>query len=276
MFDELSKSLKSVLYERVSSPLLGSIAFFWISFNWKPVLYFLLSEDSVENRILHISKNYASFDVNVLFPVVLGGVLSVIYPIISFVPFWISEKIKHAQRNIKQKFSLSQLLTLEQSISLRKELVTKEKRIKSIISDGQTLRSELERQIKDLTDENTDLYHRLSELDIIDPDADPREVVLSAIEKKVLSSHTGMKEGYVQVAPDLSGYLEETIENVELALHSLHRRGFLYEDHEMEDGPGYSLTKLGRKYLGYQKSQIAKNFPGNSSQQGDSKSGALV
>ncbi|WBA15753.1 hypothetical protein [Salinivibrio proteolyticus] len=266
MFDELTKSLKSVLYERVSSPLLGSVGLVWLAYNWKPVFYFLLSDEIVEKRIDHIATNYTSFDHNFLYPVLIGGAISIFYPVISFFPFWVAEQIQHIQRNLKQKLSMSQLLTLEQSMALRAELVTKEKRIKSIVADSQTLRAELERQVKNLTDENTDLYHRLSELDIIDPDADPREVVLSSLEKKVLQSHTGMKDDYVQIAEDLASHLDENLDDVEIALNSLKRRKFLNESEYEADKYGYTLSKLGRKYLGYQKAQLAEKVPNNSMQ----------
>lgn len=43
MFDDLSKSIKAQLYERVSSPLLGSFAISWVAWNYRFVLTLISS-----------------------------------------------------------------------------------------------------------------------------------------------------------------------------------------------------------------------------------------
>ena len=260
MFQELTTSLKASLYERTASPLLGAIVLAWFGFNWKPLLYMLFSESSIEVKLQFITENYLNLWNNLYWPVLVGAGLSLVYPLVSFVPFLISEKIQHAQRNLKQRLSMSQLLSVEQSLALREELVEKDKKIRSILSDNQKQTKDLEATIKQLTDENKDLYFRLSELDVPDPEADPKEVNLSHLEYQILNHHTGLRQGHVQIAKDIASNLGLDEKEVQKALEDLEQRGFIKhvsaaEDDEGNDYPGYNLDILGRKYLAYRKAE---------------------
>ncbi|EML0316021.1 hypothetical protein V9658_003364 [Vibrio parahaemolyticus] len=262
MFQELSKSVKANLYERVSSPLIGSIAISWIAFNWKGVLYMLLSDAKIEEKIEYFSSNYSNVDTNFIYPLVAGGLISVIYPITAFIPFWIWEKIQHAQKQLKQTLSMNQLLSVEQSMQLRNELVRKDIKIREIIAENQDTQTELNKTISELTKENRDLYFKLSELTPLDPKADPSKINLSDIQYRILNEHTGLKEGHVQIAPDIGKALMLPDAEVEKALQELELQGFIKNEGYVSDDDGnnvlgYSLNELGRKYLGYKKSQLA-------------------
>lgn len=258
MFKEMTTSFKASLYERTSSPLMGAIFLVWVGFNWKPLLYMLFSTANIETKLVFVTENYLNLWNNLFWPLIIGGILSLIYPVLSYVPFWVSEKIQHAQRNLKQELSMSQLLSVEQSLSLREELVDKDKKIRDILSDNQNQKSELETTIKQLTEENKDLYFRLSELDVPDPEADPQKIQLSRLEYEILNNHTGLQEGHVQIARDVADNLNQDVNEVQKALEDLEQRGFIKfvsnaEDDEGKDYPGYNLDILGRKYLAYRK-----------------------
>lgn len=258
MFQELTTSLKASLYERTSSPLMGSVLVAWLGFNWKPLLYMMFSGSGIEEKLNFVTENYLDVWNNLFWPIIVGGLLSLVYPVLSYVPFWISEQIQHAQRNLKQKLSMSQLLSVDQSLNLREELIEKDKKIRGILSDNQSQKDELEATIKQLTQENKELYFKLSELDVPDPKADPQKIELSQLEYEILNHHTGLQQGHVQIAKDIASKLDLSVDDVQKALEELEKRGFIKyvskaEDDEGNDHPGYNLDILGRKYLAYRK-----------------------
>lgn len=58
--DELRESLKQSLLERVSSPLIGSFAISWVIVNWRGIAYFMLSEDTIVERLAYIETHFSS------------------------------------------------------------------------------------------------------------------------------------------------------------------------------------------------------------------------
>ncbi|HHQ4736357.1 hypothetical protein [Aeromonas veronii] len=262
MFKELSKSLKASLYERASSPLIGAIAISWVGFNWKAILYMLLSESKIEDKLSYFGEHYSDLNTNLIHPVLIGSAASILYPFFAFVPFYVWEKVQHAQINIKQRLSMSQLLTVEQSLQLREEISEKDKQLRVIIDENQKSKLELNKTIKQLSDENKDLYFKLSELTPPDPKADPSKINLPPVQYDILNKHTGLADGHVQIASDIAESLNLSLSEVEKALEELERAGFIQQEADVTDDngndvPGYTLDELGRKYLGYKKSQLA-------------------
>jgi hypothetical protein len=261
MFQELSTSLKASLYERVSSPLVGSIVFSWVAFNWKGLAYLLLSDARIEDKIDFFSANYSNVDTNILYPFLSGTTIAVFYPIIAYIPFWIWEQIRSAQRNLKKRLSLSELLSVEQSLQLRNELAQKDTRIREIIAENQVNLTELKGRVEELTKENSSLYFKLSELSPLDPKADPTKVDLADVEYKILNEHTGLEKGYSQYVGGIAHSLMLPDAEVQRAMERLVNIGFIKENGTVEDengleATGYILDELGRKYLGYRKADM--------------------
>lgn len=57
---DLLNSLKETVNDRIRNPLIGAFIFAWFVFNWKPIMFFLLSDLKVEDRISKIEDTYAS------------------------------------------------------------------------------------------------------------------------------------------------------------------------------------------------------------------------
>ncbi|MGI9920240.1 hypothetical protein [Vibrio owensii] len=261
MFQELSTSLKASLYERVSSPLVGSIVFSWVAFNWKGLAYLLLSDSKIEEKIKFFSDNYSNVDTNIWFPLLSGTAIAVFYPLIAYIPFWIWEQIQSAQRNLKKRLSLNELLSVEQSLQLRNELAQKDSRIREVIAENQASAKELKGRIEELTKENSSLYFKLSEISPPDPKADPTKVDLAEVEYKILNEHTGLEKGYSQYIGGIAHSLMLPDAEVERAMERLVHIGFIKANGTVEDEngletTGYVLDELGRKYLGYLKADM--------------------
>lgn len=84
MLEELSKTVKAQLYERVSSPLLGSFLIAWCGWNYKFVLV-LISSMEAEKKLAYINANlYPSMWDRVLegftYPLATSLALILLYP----------------------------------------------------------------------------------------------------------------------------------------------------------------------------------------------------
>ena len=258
MLKEISSTLKAMLYERVSNPLLSSIIFAWLYFNWRAVAYFFLSDSDIENKIDYINSNYSCISYNVIYPLIAGSLFSVFVPWISCIPFYIKEKSHSVQLRWKQVIEGGQALSIEQSNLMRSEIIEKRKELKSIIAKYESQIKENNDLITVLTKENQELYFDLSELKPKDPSADPEKIELTATQNTILDAHTGLSEGNVQIASDIAKAIDIEERSVQEALESLVEMGLLitHDDVTDDDGNevvGYSLSNLGRKYLGYKK-----------------------
>lgn len=86
---EIINSILDSTKERLKNPLLGSFAFSWVIFNWKPIFYILLSKESIENRIDFISECYSSINLNFWFPLAFSIFYILIFPYI----LWAFDKL---------------------------------------------------------------------------------------------------------------------------------------------------------------------------------------
>ena len=150
MLKELSTSLKAQLYERVSSPILGSVLIFWLIFNWDAVVYFLLSDSKIEEKLTYIDCNFVNFDNNFLYPFLFSTLFCLIYPLVSFIPFYIWEWISSQKIKSKNRLSMSEPLSVERSIAMREELLNKETKIRKVIVEHNKEKEDLDKLISQL------------------------------------------------------------------------------------------------------------------------------
>ena len=43
--------------ERIKNPIIGSFFTSWLIFNWKPILFFIFTNKTVEEKIIYIENN---------------------------------------------------------------------------------------------------------------------------------------------------------------------------------------------------------------------------
>jgi len=118
MLTEFRKSVNSILYERLTSPLFGTFFLTWILWNWKIVyLTIFISEKQIDqNKIDFIVTNYCDGTNLLWYPLISTIVLVTVYPFVSTAAFWIAIKFNKWKLDIKNKEESIQLLSLEQSI----------------------------------------------------------------------------------------------------------------------------------------------------------------
>jgi hypothetical protein len=148
---DIKKSISNILYERTTSPFYGTLFLSWIIWNWK-ILYLTLfvSEDKISsNKIDYIVANYSDIHNLVTYPLISTVVLITLIPFLVNGSYWISLSFANWRLNQKNLIEKKQLLTVEQSIELREQILKQEERFSKLVEDKNL---EIE-QLKDIISE---------------------------------------------------------------------------------------------------------------------------
>jgi hypothetical protein len=172
MQSEIRKSINYILFERVTSPLYGTLIMSWLIWNWK-IIYLTLFVESKEidgTKIDFILNNYSELNHILTYPLISTLILITIFPFISNGAFWVNLKFKKWKIDQKNSIEEKQLLTLEQSISIRKELREKENDFQEMISNKDLEITLLKKELETQNDsENTkEKSPNLNEIDSLD------------------------------------------------------------------------------------------------------------
>lgn len=157
MFDDIVKSFKATMYERATSPLLGSFIIFWIYFNWRAISILLFGSDSVVDRIIVIDKNHIDAWVNLWFPLIYASIFSTIYPYISVVPYTILRHANSFKVNLRNRIEKTTTISVEEFNKLKKDMYERDMEISSLINQKTIREDELNEKIKTHEDVNKDL-----------------------------------------------------------------------------------------------------------------------
>lgn len=139
MIKDLATSIKATLYERISSPLAGSFIVSWILWNYK-ILIILFSSYEALYKINYIGEAL-SFEKIIVVPLLFGWTLPIptfvgkglLFPLLTALAYlfvypypskWIYSYWKRRQKELKEKqqeIDKSILLSIEDSIAIKKE-----------------------------------------------------------------------------------------------------------------------------------------------------------
>ena len=135
MTSEFRKSINSILFERVSSPLYGAFFFSWLVWNWEIIyLTLFISEESIGCTKIQYIQDYL-LNIHTIFtlPAISTLILIVIVPFISNGAYWITLKFTQWRKNQKSSIEGKQLLTLERSIEIMKQINQKDREFDELI-----------------------------------------------------------------------------------------------------------------------------------------------
>lgn len=136
MIEDLVKSFKASMYDRVSDPLMGSFFLSASLWNWKPVFTLASSKLPVEQRIVNVQSLY--------FPDIWADIIALViplafslsytfgYPFIKLCVIKFNSWITRWMRNIKESYESVIRLTVEQSQKLRKKFDSEVAELKSL------------------------------------------------------------------------------------------------------------------------------------------------
>jgi len=157
MLDELKKSISSSLYERVASPLYGTLLVSWLAWNWKIVyLTFFISEKNLDkDKITYIVENFSNIHNLVTLPLVSTLFLLTLAPFLTNGAFWLHLNFNKWKVDKKHEIEKEQLLTLEQSIELRAEIANSEKQFETMLSGKNSEIESLKFQLQEAKNDST-------------------------------------------------------------------------------------------------------------------------
>ncbi len=152
MIGEIKKSVSAALYERLVSPFYGALLISWSLWNWK-ILYvtFFVSEERLDkNKIDWIVKNCSELNALVIYPLASTLIILTLLPFITNAAYWLHLKFIKWCRDQKNSIEMKTLLTTEQSIQIREELINTEQKFDSLLIRKNQEIKELNLQIESL------------------------------------------------------------------------------------------------------------------------------
>ncbi len=244
--DDIRKSINSILYDRIVSPLSGSFIVSWCIFNWRLiyVTVFQTNESLGKNKVEYIETHLNLLDA-LVWPTLSAIFFITIYPRLSEYAYQVSLFYKGRKRKLRNKYEDSQLLTIEQSIDLRLQLKSQLERFDKITSDKDKLISTLKAENEGLLNRLSVLEKRTTEIStdngIKPPSYDPDYENFISEE-----AYSRVLEEVYQRQPVWSGggFGQENLKTIKkLELMDL------VTGKEISNGYTYTLTEKGKLYL---------------------------
>lgn len=154
MLDDLAKTVKAQLYERVSSPLLGAFTISWVAWNYRFLLV-LISSIPVADKFAYIDNNIFNSYQNIflhgtLYPLITTLALIFIYPFPAKFVYEYSRTRQRELKEVQQRIDDETPLTREEARELRHETLK--------------ARIEFEQELGRRSDEITRLKETIKEL----------------------------------------------------------------------------------------------------------------
>lgn len=225
MLDEILRSIRAYLYERVTSPLIGSFVIAWCGWNYQFVLV-IFSSLAVTEKITFIETVLFPTWIEItgsglLFPILTSLGYIFIYPYLSKPIFIFHKNRQRELAEIKQKIEDETLLTVKQSREIKVRIHTLEKEYQTELANKDSEIQQLKDEIKPLdnatksSEEHINLNKtQVSMLKIIGEKADG--LLYGEIMNKFTSSVSGdvrlahylaeMEQfGYVEIFPNGHG-----------------------------------------------------------------------
>lgn len=153
MFEDLVKTVKAQLYDRITSPLLGCFALSWAAWNYK-LLFTLFSGMNVKDKFNYIDTSlyestYKYLSCGLIFPLATTAFFIFVYPYPAKVAYSFVRNRQAELKEIQQKIDDETPLTREEA--------------KKIRSDAVKMSIEFEQEIEKLREENLTLRNVIKE-----------------------------------------------------------------------------------------------------------------
>jgi len=241
MVSDIQKSISSIMYERLSNPFWGTLITSWLVWNWKIVyLTVFISESTIKiNKIDYITTNFSNFNVLVTCPLISAFVILLIVPFFSNGAFWVHLKFSKWKLDKKHVIDKSTLLTLEQSIQIREEILKNEKKIENLLEQKN-------QEIKDLNNKTSHLEALLKNSNDIKPPSVSSSSV-SKIAHEIDFDRT-LKNSFMATVKHIQGGYGDIVGSSEIDSSAF---AYFEAHYLIESGEKgmYLLTDLGRDVL---------------------------
>ena len=237
IMEEIKKSISAILYERTTSPLFGTFIFSWLVWNWKiPYLSLFISESKLKiNKIEYIVKNYSDVHYLVTYPLISTLILLTIIPFLSNGAYWLSINFDNWKLKHKNLIESKQLLTVEQSIELREQILKQEERFSKLVQDKNVEIETLKKQIDSY--KNTEVVNETTE----NPNAD-----LEKLAERIMGNSDELDIfNYITTSIQSNSRMQNSA-NVTKMIALLESYDIIYKPEAL-----YKFTDTGRRFLRY-------------------------
>ena len=244
MIDDLFKSAKESIAERLASPLLGSFAIAWCLWNYK-FLVILFSAAGVSQTfklIEHIAFPNPSAIIlkGVIYPLVSALIYVFAYPYPARFVYAFTLRRQREVNNVKRKIEEETLLTLEESRAVRADFVRLERKYQDDIDN---LNSEISRLNAALDQAQKETLSR--------PDLPAAERLYGTLDTTQLALLKLLeKKGGTAIEEDLLGATPESKVRVQFDLGELQRKKLVQRDYNQRiNAFTFEFTHEGRRVL---------------------------
>ncbi|EIO3906137.1 hypothetical protein LQK15_000584 [Vibrio vulnificus] len=199
--EEFKKSFHSVLYERVSSPMYGTLIVAWAFWNWK-ILYVTLFVSEKElpfNKLEWIEAYALSLDNLFYKPIISTIFLLTIMPFVSNGFYWLHLRFNKWKVDKRNSIEMESLLTLEQSIEIRRQMENMSNTLSHTIENKDLEIKQLKAQLETLqSDEPIKIKNNVNVVNTQTSSNDYRELALQIVESQSLSESYDTVLEYIQ------------------------------------------------------------------------------
>ncbi|WP_299385574.1 hypothetical protein [uncultured Lacinutrix sp.] len=233
---DIKKSISTILYERTTSPFYGTLIISWLVWNWKIIyLTFFISENKiVTSKIDYIVENYSDFHHLLTFPLISTIVLITLIPFVVNGAYWVSLSFANWRLTQKNFIEKKQLLTVEQSIELREQILKQEERFSKLVNDKNLEIEQLKEIINDYDSSKTQV-------------ADNSNEELEKLADRFKSNNSEMTTLNNIIRAIQSNFRQEDKDETRKILSLL--ESYLIID--KSDSPLYKFTTKGKRFLRY-------------------------
>ena len=251
MFDDLAKTVKAQLYERVSSPLLGAFTISWIVWNYRFVLL-LLSSMPIADKFTYIDNNIFNSPESVflrgsLYPILTSLLLIFVYPIPAKFVYGYWRKRQRELKEVQQRIDDETPLTREEARELRQETLKSTLELEQEVGRKMAEIVRLKEAIKELQPIEKIKLDKQSKQDNPQPQEKAKvNIRLTEGQAAMLIKIAESSNGIAKRSLIASGGRDKTLAAYNLG--ELQSKLYVSSDY-FDDDHQFSATHLGRSYL---------------------------
>ncbi len=252
--EDLKKSISQIFNERLTSPFYGTFLISWMIWNWQIIyLTIFISEESIDkDKITYISENFSDIHFLITYPLISAIILISIMPLITNRAYWVSLLYNQWKINKRNEVQKKELLTIEQSINLREQIKSQEKRFEDLLEDKNLKIKQLETELELIKnpDKSIELVPEKNEKGKSKKNEDPEKI--NSVSKRIIESSDLNKSFELLSSMILHRYRIRDL-NSQSKPNSKNVNFFLVNDIVEQDNNGiFSFTQFGK--------EVAKNI----------------
>lgn len=247
MLEDVFNSIKAHLYDRAVSPLMGSVIVSWVVWNYKLPLLLISKESFLEkhriiSEVLYTTKASIYFD-GLLYPILTAVAYIFIYPYPAEFVFRFTRHRQKSISNIKREIEGEALLTVKESIVLRREINKLED---VFIADLGKKDAEIERLRNELDEKNVQNIDT-SVISVDDVKNKKSNIKLNETEHELLQLLEDSKADESTIVRLYEG--RKPPNWIKYHLEKLAKMGFISTVTDEFGDKAWDITYNGRKYL---------------------------